>query len=286
MPLAVSRVMLLVAYDGSGFCGFAPQPERRTVGGVLAGTLAEMSGHAVALTCAGRTDAGVHAEGQVVHADLFLESGAPTRQRLAGEGARGARAARLARQLTAQLGPEIAVLESRLAPIGFDARRSALSRRYRYDILTGAGADPLRSRLSWHVPGHLDLPAMRTAADALVGVHDFSAFCKQPPRGSMTRRVVDAVFRGGLGDDGRVLRFEIEANAFCHHMVRSLVGTLVAVGAGRTTAAALLGLLRTGDRRAAARSSKPAPPQGLVLSEVRYPKELVGSPEGIWRSPR
>lgn len=265
--------MLLVAYDGSSFHGFAAQPGRRTVGGALVEALTLMTGHPVAITCAGRTDTGVHAAGQVVHSDLDA---------VFAEGTVG----RLARSLTRQLGPAIAVLDAALAPQAFDARHSALSRRYRYDVLTGPSPDPLLRHRAWHVPGHLELPAMRMSADALLGSHDFSGFCRKPPDPgrSLVRAVREASWHPGIGEGGRVLRFEIEANAFCHRMVRSIVGTLVSVGEGRLTCADVVDILRSGDRAAGGRT---APPEGLTLELVRYPSELVPGqpPDGVWRAP-
>jgi tRNA pseudouridine38-40 synthase len=262
------RVRLLVAYDGGAFHGFAYQPGQVTVAGRLSEALERICGHAVTLTCAGRTDAGVHAAGQVVHVDLaeaafeaYDEPG------------------RLVQSLTHQVRPEVAVLDVKRAEPGFDARRSALSRRYRYVILRTPSADPLLRHTTWHVPGELDLAAMRLAADTLLGEHDFSAFCRRSPNGgSRTRRVMDTSL---LPDsDGRLLRFEIEANAFCHQMVRSIVGAIVLVGQGRLTAAGVLEILRSGDR---ARGSRLAPPGGLCLEYVSYPTAMV--PGGVWRPP-
>jgi tRNA pseudouridine38-40 synthase len=267
---AVVRVMMLVAYDGAPFRGFAPQgrPEVPTVGGVLADALGEMAGRPVAIGCAGRTDAGVHAAGQVVHADLPA-AGSLLSPDESGE------LPRLAVALTGQLAPAIAVLRARPAPPGFDARRSALARRYRYDLLETRAPDPLRAATSWHVGAGLDLAAMRIAADGILGEHDFTAFCKGVPgeSGPLLRRVLDVGL--GRGADA-LLSFEIEANAFCHHMVRSLVACLVAVGRGRMTAAGLRSLMLDAER---GRLGAIAPACGLRLLLVRYPEELV--PGGV-----
>ena len=262
------RIRLLVAYDGAPFHGFAFQPGQPTVAGRLTEVLERVAGHAVTLTCAGRTDSGVHAGGQVVHADVaegFFEAFADRE--------------RLIRSLTHQVAPEVAVLDVQRAPDCFDARRSALSRRYRYLLLRSTGPNPLWRHMTWHVPGPLDVPAMRLAADTLLGERDFSAFCRRPPDGgSLVRRVMHAAVVPE--PEHHLLRFEIEANAFCHQMVRSIVGAIVSVGEGRLTAAAVLEMLRSGDR---SRGSRLAPPGGLCLESVRYPPDLV--PGGVWLPP-
>jgi len=267
--------MLLVAYDGSSFHGFADQPSQRTVGGALAATLASMVGHDVSLTCAGRTDTGVHALGQVVHADLDEAVVARWARR---DIRPGIVLDRLPRSLSRQLGPAAAVLEARVAPEGFDARHSATARHYRYDLLRTPWPDPLLRHSSWHVPGELDLAAMRIGSDALLGEHDFTAFCRRPPGepAPITRRVLSTSWATIPGDQ-TVLRFQIEANAFCHQMVRSIVGVLVAIGQGRVRAGDLLAILQRGDR---SRTGSPAPPRGLCLVGVRYPATLV--PGGTW----
>ncbi len=268
--------MLLVAYDGTSFHGFAAQRGQRTVAGSLAVALGSMAGHEVSLTCAGRTDAGVHASAQVVHADL--DETIVTKW-AAGEPEPGMVLERLGRSLSRQLGPAVAVIEARVAPEGFDARHSAVARRYRYSLLRTSWPDPLLHHSSWHVPGTLDLAAMRIAADALLGEHDFSAFCRLPQGGSapIIRRVLSTSWSSSPGDD-RMWAFQIEANAFCHQMVRSIVGTLVAVGRGRIPAGELLAIVRSGDR---SRSGEPAPSRGLCLVGVRYPERLV--PGGTWQ---
>lgn len=266
--------MLLVAYDGGPFHGFAPQadPAVPTIGGLLKETLTRMVSEEVSLTCAGRTDTGVHAEGQVVHVDL--PAGPVDRWLAKEEDPEAGELVRLAESLTAQCGPAVAVWRARLAPDGFDARHSALARRYRYLLWRSRMVHPLWRPRSWHVPGELDLGAMRIGADSLLGEHDFAAFCRRPPgqEGPINRRVLDVAWKSS----GHELSFEIEANAFCHHMVRSIVGSLVAVGRGRLTAAQLYELLRSGERSGAA---EPAPPEGLVLELVRYPDGLL--PGGV-----
>ena len=252
----VVRLRLLVAYDGSGFRGFAAQddPGVRTVAGSLAGAVERVLGHPVELTCSGRTDAGVHAWGQVVSFDAR---------------AAGLDVDRLQTSVNRMLGPEVVVREAEIAPEGFDARHSARSRTYRYTVLNRPVPDPFLAATSWHVPDPLDLRAMILACDPLIGEHDFSSFCRAPKRrdgqpASLVRRVLDA--RWEDLDDG-VLRFTIEANAFCHQMVRSIVGTLVDAGRYKVHAGDVMGILRARDRAAARQL---APPQGLVLHEVRF----------------
>jgi tRNA pseudouridine38-40 synthase len=260
--------MLLVAYDGGPFHGFAFQPRQLTVAGKLAEAIGRLAGHAVTLVCAGRTDSGVHAAGQVVHADVDESFWGP-------DGDPG----RLARSLSHQVGPEIAVLGVRRAPEGFDARHSALARRYRYLVLRSAAPNPLLRHMTWHVPGELDVAAMRIGADALLGEHDFAAFCRRPSGGGSTiRRVTDSSVR--IDDATGLLIVELEANAFCHQMVRSVVGALVSVGEGRLSAASILEILRSGER---SRGSRLAPAGGLCLMAVRYPDDLV--PGGVWSPP-
>lgn len=247
------RVRLLVAYDGAGFHGFAAQPGIATVAGVLTEALERVLGHPVELTCAGRTDAGVHAWGQVVSFDADAARFDPDR---------------LQASVNALCGPAVVVREARLAHDGFDARFEASSRRYRYTVLNRPVPDPFLAATAWHVAQPLDLDRLRLGCDPLIGEHDFSAFCRRPKGkedASMVRRVLDARWED-TGDG--VLRFWIEANAFCHQMVRSIVGTLVEVGLARRTAADVTAALHAGRRDAA---GPVAPPHGLVLWEVRYP---------------
>ena len=214
----------------------------------------------------------MHALAQVVHVDLreeLLRARAAAAQ--PGEELPG-----LARALDALCGPEITVWRALLAPAGFDARRSAIARRYRYEIETSPRADPRRRGLVWRVERPLDLAVMRIATDPFLGEHDFSAFCRRPPdraEGPLTRVVTDA--RWIPAGDG-ILRFEIEAGAFCHQMVRSIVGAVVAAGEGRTRPSDVVALLHSHSREGAPAL---APPEGLCLVAVRYPEELGGT----WR---
>ena len=250
---------MTVAYDGSGFRGFAVNSGVRTVAGDLTAAMGKVLGHDVALVCAGRTDAGVHAWGQVVSFDTAAEPDAEA----------------LRRSLNKMLAPAIVVREVAAAEPGFDARRSATGRRYRYSVLNRDLPDPFLAATTWHVPEPLRLRSMTLACDALIGEHDWSSFCRRPPApdgpatpSSMVRVVRDARWVD-VGDG--VLRFDVEASAFCHQMVRSLVGTLVTVGRGRLRAGDMSAILRARDR---SRAAEPAPPHGLVLWEVLYPERV------------
>ncbi|HWC11089.1 MAG TPA: tRNA pseudouridine(38-40) synthase TruA [Acidimicrobiales bacterium] len=248
------RVRMTVAYDGSGFHGFAAQAsDVPTVAGTLGGALERRLGHPVTLVVAGRTDSGVHAWGQVVSFDAALD---------------GFHAERLRDSLNRALAPAVVVRQAEVASPGFDARRWARSRRYRYTVLNRPVPDPFLAATAWHVPQPLDLGALRLACDPLIGEHDFTSFCRRPRKQarevSMTRRVLDARWTRA-GDD--ILRFEIEASSFCHQMVRAVVGFPVAVGTGRRRAGEMAAVLRACDRSLAPHL---APPHGLCLWEVRY----------------
>ncbi len=249
------RLRLTIAYHGAGFSGFAPNPGVETVGGTLAGALGRVLGHPVVLTCAGRTDAGVHAWGQVVSFDtprLDVDLVA------------------LQRGVNRQCGPRIVVREAEVAAEGFDARRSARARCYRYTIVNRPVPDPFLAATAWWIGAPLDLAALRLACDPLIGEHDFAAFCRRPRPGpgqgppSLVRRVLDARWHD-LGEG--ILRFDIEASSFCHQMVRSVVGTLVEAGTGRRRAGGLRAVVASGDR---SRAGQLAPPHGLCLWGVDY----------------
>lgn len=248
------RIRLTVAYDGEGFHGFAPNDGVRTVSGTLANAIGRVIGHPVRLTCAGRTDTGVHAVGQVITFDVAAEA---------------LDLAYLQRAINRLCAPAIAVRDGAIVDAEFDARFSATARRYRYLVLNRSVPDPFLASRSWHVEQPLNLFAMSLGCDALLGEHDFSALCRRPKPGdgseaSLVRRVTDA----GWSDDGKgVLRFEIEASSFCHQMVRSVVGTLVAMGAGRRSPGEMAAIVRSRDRRFA---SDLAPAHGLTLLNVSY----------------
>jgi tRNA pseudouridine38-40 synthase len=262
------RIRLDVAYDGSGFHGWAAQPGLRTVEGDLAGALATvLRVPEVSLTCAGRTDAGVHARGQVVHADLeALPDGAD----------------QLARRLNGVLDGDVRVRRAAEAPEGFDARFSALWRRYAYRVADRPEVvDPLRRGhvLAW--PRGLDEVQMNAAALALVGEHDFAAFCKQREGATTVRTLVD--LRWERAPDGQLVA-HVRADAFCHSMVRSLVGCLLAVGDGRRSVGWAAQVLAA-ERRDSAVAVAPA--HGLTLEEVGYPPDAeLGARVEITRARR
>jgi tRNA pseudouridine38-40 synthase len=247
-PAETVRVRLLVAYDGHGFHGFVRQPGLTTVAGVLGAALERPLRHAGELVCAGRTDAGVHAWGQVVSFDCRADVDL----------------VRLQRNVNRTLRPAVVVREAARVDRDFSARWSATGRRYRYSVLNRPVGDPFAAGTSWHVDRPLDLAAMRLGCDPLYGEQDFASFCRRPPTGSLVRLVRDARW---VDDGDGVLRFEVEATSFCQQMVRSVVGTLVEVGLGKRRAGDVAGIIRARDRSVAA---QPAPPHGLCLWEVSY----------------
>jgi tRNA pseudouridine38-40 synthase len=248
------RIRLDVAYDGAGFHGWAAQPGLRTVEGDLSLAMATvLRVPSVALTCAGRTDTGVHARGQVVHADLDELPEGPER---------------LARRLNGVLAGDVRVLGAAQALEGFDARFSALWRRYAYRVADRpALVDPLRRGyvLTW--PRPVDESLMNAAAGSLVGEHDFASFCKQREGATTVRTLLDLVWSREA--DGLLVAM-VRADAFCHSMVRSLVGCLLTVGEGRRPAAWAAEVLAAGRRDSAV---PVAPAHGLTLEEVCYPPD-------------
>lgn len=279
----VIRVKIEVSYDGGDFSGWAPQEGRRTVAGVLAETLGRVLRlpEPPRLTVAGRTDAGVHARGQVAHADVPAGAWADAgrqRGRTRPEPADVSAAAsqRLLRRLSSALPPDIRVRAIAPAPPGFDARFSALWRRYSYRVCDdAAAADPLRRKDTlWHLRP-LDLEAMNAAAAPLTGEHDFAAFCRKREGATTVRALRRLDWR--RDDEGTAVACVV-ADAFCHNMVRSLVGVLLPVGEGARPASWPAAVLAAGVRDPGVRV---APPHPLCLEEVRYPgdAELAGRAE-------
>ena len=247
-------VRLVVAYDGTDFHGFAEQPDQRTVAGVLVEAIEQaLRAPVQQFTGAGRTDAGVHATGQVVSFRVSPPGDEPVDPD------------RLRRTVNRRLGPEVVVREAAIAEPGFDARHSACWRHYRYTIVNRPEPDPFLARYAWWVAEPLDLSLLRLGADPFVGEHDFAAFCRKGPTGSTTVRRVLASHWTTTADG--VLEYDIRASAFCWQMVRSVVGLLVEVGAGKRRPGDVMAVIRSRDR---AQASRVAPPQGLCLREVGY----------------
>lgn len=265
-PEPRTRVRLDLAYDGTDFAGWAAQPGLRTVQGTLEAALGTvLRCPEPRLTVAGRTDAGVHARGQVAHVDLdagVWEAVAGRLTRSPGEA--------LVRRLTGVLPPDVVVRRAEPAPVGFDARFSALHRRYAYRIADDpAVVDPLRRHLVVRHRVPLDPDAMHAAAAPLVGRHDFAAFCR-PRAGATTIRTLEVltVERPTAGADAGLVVIGVRADAFCHSMVRALVGALTAVGEGRRGTDWPAQLLDGGRREGVV-----APAGGLCLEEVAYPAD-------------
>lgn len=243
-------IRLTLAYDGTDFRGWAQQRDRRvrTVEGSLVEVLTRATNHDVRLSVAGRTDAGVHARGQVAS---FI-----TPSRLAPE--------QMLKAINGVLSPEVVVLEAHEVREGFDARFSATSREYRYVIDTAPIADPFTARYVWHRPMQLSIGRMRAAARHLVGEHDFTSFCRHPGPGKPTVRDLQHV---SVTRESSTLTMGFRADAFLHQMVRTIVGTLVRVGAGTLEPQDVRAMLEARKRSVL---SQPAPPRGLTLVHVAY----------------
>ena len=243
-------IRLDLAYDGTEFRGWARQrdPSIRTVEGVLSAGLEELVREPVSLSVAGRTDAGVHARGQVAS---FKTDSSRT-------------PAQVRDFLNGRFAPEISIVGVREVADAFDARFSASARAYRYVIDTSETPDPFTGRFTWHRPRPLDVAAMRKASAVLVGSHDFTSFCRHPGAGRSTVRDLQ---RLTVRRDGDLVVFGLRANAFLHQMVRIVVGTLVQVGEGRLSVADVRRILAARDRSTA---PKATPARGLTLERVAY----------------
>jgi tRNA pseudouridine38-40 synthase len=263
------RIRLDIAYDGTHFRGWARQPGLRTVQETLEAALGRVLGGAPRLVVAGRTDAGVHATGQVAHVDLDESQ----RTRLLSRRPRAGTAevdpvATLAARLSGVVGAysDVVVTRTALAPEGFDARFSAVWRRYEYRIADQvSGYDPLERHRTTTVRASLDEKAMDAAARALVGLHDFAAYCKPREEATTIRTLLE--FDWHRDRDG-VLIANVKADAFCHSMVRALVGGCVAVGEGRLDADDVIDIR---DARERVPEVKVLAARGLTLTAVGYP---------------
>lgn len=262
--------LAVIQYDGSGFAGWQRQPQARTVQGEFEAVLERLMGRRTVATGAGRTDAGVHALGQGVG--------------FTGGDRWAAQPDSLRRALNALLPRDIWVQELHLMRPGFDGRRSATARRYRYVIGTdAAAASPFRRPYEWALgPGRaVDVTALATAAAALVGEHDFRGLAAAGANTAHYRcRVALAQWapRADSAEGGGGMTFTVEADRFLHHMVRFIVGTMVDVALGRRPPADFPRLLAATDNLAA---SPPAPPQGLYLEAVRYPPDLYAEESSV-----
>ena len=244
---------LLLAYNGAGFRGFALNPGVRTVAGVLTEALERALNQEVSLVCAGRTDAGVHAWGQVVSFEVMPEPLLDL--------------TKLRDSLNKMCGPEIAVREAAWEADDFDARRSATERTYRYRIHNHPVVNPFTAHATWHIAAPLNTVAMNRAAQHILGEHDFASFCRKAEDRSLVRRINRAVWFQAEEYDASEVVLEVAASSFCHQMVRSLVGTFAEIGQGKRPPEAMAEILAAKSRQAAANL---APPQGLCLWHVAY----------------
>jgi tRNA pseudouridine38-40 synthase len=244
-------IALTLSYEGTGFAGWQRQPGERTVQAVLEDVLAVIDEQPVTAIAAGRTDAGVHALGQVVSAEV--------RNHLPPDV--------LVRAINVRLPEDVRVLSATDAPSGFDARRDARAKVYRYTMALGADPGPFVRRVVWHIPQQLNVAAMQEAAAALVGEHDFGAF--QAAGGdlrSSVRRLSKSVLIDEPGTP-RYLRYQVTGSGFLRHMVRNIVGTLVDIGKHRWPPEEIAAIVASRSRQ---RAGPTAPPQGLVLVKVLY----------------
>ena len=245
-----------MAYEGTAFSGWQAQPDKNAVQDHIERRLAELLQMEVRIHGSGRTDAGVHARGQVFHFDGAWRHGAE----------------RLLAALRGGLPPAIQVRTAEVVAPEFHARFSAVGKIYHYHLIHGAWADPFEHAFTWSVPKALDVAAMRSAAEVLRGRHDFRAFSAFG--GEERENTVRTLARFDLIENGPRLRIEAEAEGFLYKMVRSLVGALVYAGMGKLTPERIAVLLETRERTAEVET---APPQGLFLMQVHYPEAAAGA---------
>ena len=254
----LTRFRMDFAYDGTDFTGFVKQPKHRTVQGELLAAMSVILGETsndFAMRVAGRTDAGVHAANQVVHVDLS-----------AAQLKRLGRSTNMVAKLNKMLPEAIRVHRFEVAAPGFDARFSAIYRRYRYQISDDfAPKDPQQMRYVLNLTYALDPEAMNEAAQVLIGLGDFASFCKSREGATTIRDLKHVKVKR---NSQNIIEIELKADAFCHNMVRSIVGALIAVGAGKATKA---DLIRTFERAKRVETYKVVEPKGLTLIEIGYP---------------
>ena len=254
-PEGMSRYKACIAYDGTDFHGFAPNPGVATVGGLIRTALEKVLGIDVKITCAGRTDAGVHAKGQVISFDAATID-----------------IDQLEKSLNQLCAPHVNIFSLEETVPSFDARFSAKSRTYRYQILNQNYADPFLQRFVWHVRDRLNVNSMQEASSLLIGEHDFSSFCRKRILEIDSKKIEASLVREVqsleiLQTDASIIEIWVTATSFCHQMVRSITGTLVDVGLGKIEINKVETILAEKNRNAAGRV---APPQGLTLMDVAY----------------
>ena len=242
------NIKLTIEYDGTDYCGWQVQPNGRAIQEVLEQALEKILGVKTRLNASGRTDAGVHALGQVAN---FIYDGQVDLWRLQ-------------RGLNALTPDDIAIRRVEVVPDNFDARRDGRTRLYRYRIWNDPWPSAIHRRYAWHLHEALDLSAMQEAVRCLEGEHDFASF---QAAGCDAAHSVRRIFRNSLAREGEFIVYDVEANAFLRHMVRNIVGTLVQIGRGARAPASFRELLEAKDRTQAGPT---APPQGLFLVEVKY----------------
>lgn len=251
MKRRARNICLQVAYDGTNYHGFQrQQPPVMAIQNVLEKNLEKIFGDSVELAAAGRTDAGVHALGQVVN--FFTDGKIPLEN--------------IPRAANGVLPKDIVILAACEADFSFSARHSALGKTYVYHIQTGLVPNPFNRHFSWHLPWELDVVAMQNALKELIGIHDFSSFRAS---GGADMSPVRTLYRADLCHRGDILTFTFKGNGFLYHMVRNIVGTVVNVGRGKISPVAFKKILAAKNRSLA---SPTAPPQGLFLAEVEYEK--------------
>jgi tRNA pseudouridine38-40 synthase len=244
----MATIKLTIEYDGTAYAGWQRQPHQPTIQGVLETALTRITRQHISVIAAGRTDAGVHARGQV--ASFQSDKPIPVKQ--------------WALALNSSLPPDISVMSSEQAPDSFHARYSAREKIYEYRIYRHSSRPAIDRNRVWHLPYDLDIQAIRQAMPSLIGLHDFTSF--QGPRAS-TSDSLCAISQLSLNSDLMTLIFRIQSNRFLKQMVRSIVGTLTEVGRHKRSPASIREIIQARDRRAAGET---APAQGLYLIQVLY----------------